>query len=160
MTSYPLIVEIRGTRGCALVGDPGTQPRYNPKCLWSPQCTATILNPFHNMEYKIIDNLRQNDACMKAGIPCRNLATERYNAFLTGIVYVSNDAIFPVTSMKSQMNTKSTQKLTVSAHEWDRSRFEIYESALQHSYISSCTRALPSIFDSVSIKNDQIKVFQ
>ena len=47
----PCIVEIRGTQGCALVGDPA---RAVGECRDVAKALATILNPFYNMVYKII----------------------------------------------------------------------------------------------------------
>ena len=95
----PCIVEIRGTQGCALVGDPA---RAVGECRVRSQGTtlsasdlhnarATILNPFYNMEYKIIKKTRQNMTWIEADIPGINLTTNRYNALVPAIVYVSND---------------------------------------------------------------------
>ena len=54
----PCIVEIRGTWCCSLVGDfsQGTTPSASDL----HNARATILYPFYNMEYKIINNIRQN----------------------------------------------------------------------------------------------------
>ena len=49
----PCIVEIRGTQGCALVGDPAVQGRSQGTTLSASDlhnARATILNPFYNME--------------------------------------------------------------------------------------------------------------
>ena len=53
-------MEIRGTQGCASVGDPSRavgEGRDVVKCLHNDR--ATILNPFYNMEYKIIKKIRK-----------------------------------------------------------------------------------------------------
>ena len=63
----PCIVEIRGTQGCALVGDPA---RANAR--------ATILNPFYNMEYKIMKQIRQNTMWIEADILGINLTPNQY----------------------------------------------------------------------------------
>ena len=41
---------------------------------------ATILNPFYNMEYKIIKKIRQNTAWIEADILAKNLTPNRCNA--------------------------------------------------------------------------------
>ena len=52
---WPCIVEIRGTQGCALVGDPRrVQGRSQGTTLSAfdlHNARSTILNPFYNMEY-------------------------------------------------------------------------------------------------------------
>ena len=63
----PCIVEIRGTQGCALVGDPArsrrrVQGRSQGTTLSASDlhnARATILNPFYNMECKIIKKIRR-----------------------------------------------------------------------------------------------------
>ena len=57
-------------------------------------------------------------------------------------------------------HNSNKKNVTVSAHEWDRNRFEIYRSALELISISLCTRANTWMFDSVYIKGNQIKLFQ
>ena len=42
---------------------------------------ATILNPFYNMEYKIIKKIRQNTAWIEADILGKNLTPNRCNAY-------------------------------------------------------------------------------
>ena len=80
----PCIVEIRGTQGCALVGDPA----------WAVG--------FYNMEYKIIKKIRQNTTWIEADILGINLTPNRNNALSPAIVYVSNDVTIPFNSVTSQ----------------------------------------------------------
>ena len=63
---------------------------------------ATIPNPFYNMEYKIIKNIRQNMTVIEADILGINLTPNRYNALAPAIVYVSNDVTIPLKSVTSQ----------------------------------------------------------
>ena len=56
---------------------------------------ATILNPFYNIEYKIIKKIRQNTAWIEADILGKNLTPNRCNALAPAIVYVSNDVTIP-----------------------------------------------------------------
>ena len=63
---------------------------------------ATILNPFYNMEYKIIKKIRQNTAWIEADILGMNLTPNRYNALAPPTVYVSDDVTIPVNSVTSQ----------------------------------------------------------
>ena len=104
------IVEIRGTQGCALVGDPA---RAVGECRVSDQGTtlrasdlhnarATILNPFYNMEYKMIKKIIQNSAWIEADILGKNLTPNRCNALAPSIVYVSNDVTIPFNIVTSQ----------------------------------------------------------
>ena len=83
----PCIVKIRGTQGCALVGDPAR---------------ATILNPFYNMEYEIIKKIRQNTAWIEADILGKNPTPNWCNALAPAIVYVSNDVTIPFNAVTSQ----------------------------------------------------------
>ena len=82
----PCIVEIRGTQGCALVGDPARavgEGRSQGTTLSASDlhnARATILNPFYNMEYKIIKKIRQNTTWIEADILGINLTPNRYNA--------------------------------------------------------------------------------
>ena len=103
-------MEIRGTQGCALVGDPALA--YG-SCRVSDQGTtlsasdlhnarATILNPFYNMDYKIIKKIRQNTAWIEADILAKNLTPNRCNALAPAIVYVGNDVTIPFNSVTSQ----------------------------------------------------------
>ena len=62
----------------------------------------TILNPFYNMEYKIIKKIIQNKSRIEADIPSINLTPNRYNALAPAIVYVSNDVTVKMNSMTSQ----------------------------------------------------------
>ena len=106
----PCIVEIRGTQGCALVGDPAravrqVQGRSQGTTLSASDlhnARATILNPFYNMEYKIIKKKRQNTTWIDADILGINLTPNRYNALAPAIVYVSNDVTIPFNSVTSQ----------------------------------------------------------
>ena len=63
---------------------------------------ATILNPFYNMEYKIIKKMRQYKAWIEADIPCINFTSNRYEALNPASVYVSYGVTIPVNSMKSK----------------------------------------------------------
>ena len=103
----PCIVEIRGTQGCALVGDPAlaVQGRSQGTTLSASDlhnARATILNPFYNMEYKIIEKIRQNTAWIEADILGKNLTPNRRNALAPAIVNVSNDVTIPFNPMTSQ----------------------------------------------------------
>ena len=62
---------------------------------------ATILNPFNNMEYEIINRIRQNKTWREADIPCIKLTPNRYNAVTAAIVYVGNDITVTFNSMAS-----------------------------------------------------------
>ena len=63
---------------------------------------ATILNPFYNMEHKIIKKIRQNMTSIDEDILGINLTPNRYNALVPAIVYVSNDVTIPFNSVTSQ----------------------------------------------------------
>ena len=83
----PCIVEIRGTQGCALVRDLAwaagecREVAMQGTTLIAPDLHntwATILNPFYNMEYKIIKKIWQNKMCIEVNIPCINLTPNLY----------------------------------------------------------------------------------
>ena len=103
-------MDIRGTRGCALVGDPArirrrVQGRSQGTTLRASDlhiARATILNPFYNMEYKIIKKIRQNTTRIEADILGIKLTPNRHNALAPAIVYVSNDVTIPFNSVTSQ----------------------------------------------------------
>ena len=63
---------------------------------------ATILNPFYNMEYKMIKKIRLSTTWIEADILGINLTPNRYNALAPAIVYVSNDVTIPFNSVTSQ----------------------------------------------------------
>ena len=63
---------------------------------------TTILNPFYNMEYKIIKKIRQNTAWIEADILGKNITPNRRNALAPAIVYVSNDVTIPFKPVTSQ----------------------------------------------------------
>ena len=63
---------------------------------------ATILNPFYNMECKMIKKTCQNKMWIEADIPCINLTPNLYIALAPAIVYVISDVTIPVNSMTSQ----------------------------------------------------------
>ena len=63
---------------------------------------ATILNPFYNMECKIIKKIRQNTTWIEADILGINLTSNRYNALASAIVYVSDDITIPFNFVTSQ----------------------------------------------------------
>ena len=67
---------------------------------------TTILNPFYNMEYKIIKKIRQTTTWIEADILGINITPSRYNALTPAIVYVSNDVTIPFKSMTSQKQHK------------------------------------------------------
>ena len=100
----PCIVEIRGTQGCALVGDARAVGEYSQGTTLTDlhNARATILNPFYNMEHKIIKKIRQNMTWIKEDILGINLTPNRYNALVPAIVYVSNDVTIPFNSVTSQ----------------------------------------------------------
>ena len=101
----PCIVGIRGTQGCALVGDPARAVRSQGTTLSASDlhnAQATILNPFYNMEHKIIKKIRQNMTWIEEDILGINLTPNRYNALVPAIVYVSNDVTIPFNSVTSQ----------------------------------------------------------
>ena len=96
---------------CALVGDrPCTshrwvQERRQGTTLYASglnNAPTTILNPFDNMEYKIIDIIMQNMTWIEADILGINLTPNQYNALAPAIVYVSNDDTIPFHSVISQ----------------------------------------------------------
>ena len=91
-------MEIRGTQGCALVGDPARAVSASDL----HNARATILNPFYNMEYKIIKKIRQNLTWIGADIRGTNHTLNQYNALAPAIVYVSNDGTIPFNSVTSQ----------------------------------------------------------
>ena len=88
--------------GCALVGDLRlVQGRSQGTTLSASDlhnARATILNPFYNMEYKIIEKIRQNTAWIEADILGINLTPNRYNALAPAIVH----ATIPFNSVTSQ----------------------------------------------------------
>ena len=96
----PCIVEIRGTQGCRRVQGRSQGTTLSASDLHNAR--ATILNPFYNMEYKIIKKIRQNTAWMEADILAKNLTPNRCNALAPAIVYVSNDVTIPFNSVTSQ----------------------------------------------------------
>ena len=63
---------------------------------------ATILNPFYNMEYKMIKKISQNTAWIEADILGKNLTPNWCNALAPAIVYVSNDVTIPFNTVTSQ----------------------------------------------------------
>ena len=103
----PCIVEIRGTQGCALVGDPARAvqgPSQGTTLSASDlhNARAIILNPFYNMVYEIIKTIRQNMTWIEWDILGMNLTPNRYNVLVPAIVYVSNDVTIPFNSVTSQ----------------------------------------------------------
>ena len=60
---------------------------------------ATILNPFYNMEYKIIVKIGQNKTWIEGDIPDVTLTPNRYNALVPAIVYASIGVTIPFNSM-------------------------------------------------------------
>ena len=116
---------------------------------------ATILNPFYNMEYKIIKKIRQNTAWIEADILGKNLTPNRCNAGEP----LSTSAMTSQSLSTSWRHNSNTKNVAASAREYDRNRFEIYGSALEHVSISLCTRAFTWMLDSVYIKGNQMIFF-
>ena len=107
-------MEIRGTQGCALFGDPAravgscrvrlVQGRSQGTTLSASDlhnARATILNPFYKIEYKIIKKIRQNTAWIEADILGINLTPNQYNALAPAIVH-AGDVTIPFNSVTSQ----------------------------------------------------------
>ena len=84
----------RQVQGCSQGTTLSASDLYNAR--------ATILNPFYNMEYKIIKKIRQITTWIEADILGINLTSNRYNALAPAIVYDSNDVTIPFNSMTSQ----------------------------------------------------------
>ena len=66
---------------------------------------VTVLNSFCNMEYRIINTIKQNKPWIEAHMPCINFNPNRYNALAQTIVYVSNDVTISCNAVTSQKNT-------------------------------------------------------
>ena len=75
---------------------------------------ATILNPFYNMEYKMIQKIRQNKTWIEADIPCINLTANRYIALTSAIVYASNDVTTPFNPVLKSTDRRSN--ITIFLH--------------------------------------------
>ena len=67
---------------------------------------ATILNPFYNMECKMIRKIGRYKTRIEAYIPSINVTPNRYNALAPAIVYVINDVTIQLNSMISQSQHK------------------------------------------------------
>ena len=63
---------------------------------------ATVLNPFYNMEYKMIKKISQNMTWVEAVIPGINLTPNRYNVLAPTVVYVNNNDTIPFNTVTSQ----------------------------------------------------------
>ena len=113
--------------------------------LHEPYAQATVLNPFYNLEYKIIKKTRQTKTWIEVNISCTNLTPNRYNSFAPAIAYLSNDVTISGNFMTSQMNTIAMQRTSLRALV---NGFEVYESALEYYPISSSTRVEPCVFHS------------
>ena len=111
---------------------------------------ATILNPFYDMEYKIIKKIRQNTAWIEADILGKNLTPNWCNALASAIVYVRNDVTIPFKAVTSQYQHKER----CCEHTWIRPK-----SAFEHVSISLCTRANTLMLDSIYIKGNQMNFF-
>ena len=97
---------------------------------------ATIHDPFYNMEYKTIKKIWQN----KSGHSINKSYSQwvqctRPNHCLRQ-QWRDNSSQFHDVTNKYYTNIKN---IATSGREGDRDRFEIYELALEHDYISSCT---------------------
>ena len=101
---------------------------------------ATILNPFYNMECKIIKKIRQNTTWIKADILGINLTPNQYNAHSPQPL--STSAMMSQSHSTLWRHNSNTKNVTASAREWNRNRFEIYGSALKLISISLCTRGV------------------
>ena len=84
----------------------------------------------------MIKKIIQNKTRIEANISCINLTPNLNNALTLEIVYISNDVTVPFNSMTSQ----SQNEETYCEREWSGARFEIYRSAVEHYFISSCTK--------------------
>ena len=117
---------------------------------------ATILNPFYNMDYKIIKKIRQNTAWIEADILAKNLTPNRCNALAQPL---STSAMTSQSHSTPWRHNSNTKNVAASAREYDQNRFEIYGSALEHVSIPLCTRANTWMLDSVYIKGNQKNFF-
>ena len=142
----PCIVEIRGTQGCALVGDPARAVG---------ECRDVAKS--QPMEYKIIKKIRQNTTWIDADILGINFTPNRYNALTQPLCTSTMTSQSHSTKWRHKSNTKN---VTASARKWDRNRLEIYGSALELISISLCTSVNTWMFDSVYIKGNQMEFFQ
>ena len=115
---------------------------------------ANILNPFYNMEYKIIKKIRQNTTWIEEDILGINFTPNWYNW-----EPLSTSAVTSQSHSTPWRHNCNTKNVTASAREWDRNRFEIYGSALELISISLCTGANAWMFDSVYMKGNQMKLF-
>ena len=117
---------------------------------------ATILNPFYNMEYKIIKKTKydvnrsghsrhkSHSQSVQCTRPSHCLRQQwRHNPIQLRDVTIATQR----TLLRVRVN-------------WGRNRFEIYGSALELISISLCTGANAWMFDSVYIKGNQMKLFQ
>ena len=69
---------------------------------------------------------------------------------------LSTSAMTSQSHSTSWRHNSNTKNVAASAREYDRNRFEIYGSALEHVSISLCTRANTWMLDSVYIKGNQM----
>ena len=102
----PCILEIRGTQGCALVGDPARAVGATLSTLDLQNALATILNLFYNMQYKIIKKIRQHTTLIATKLLGMILSPNRYKALAPVIVYISNDFTIQFNSLTSQEQYK------------------------------------------------------
>ena len=109
---------------------------------------AAILNPFYNIEYKIIKKIWQDKTWIEADIPC-------IISLPICVMHLSQS--LSTSAMTSQSQSTLWRQ---NSSEWNRKRFEFDGSALEHNSISSNTRAKPWVFDSVNVKGNQMKLFQ
>ena len=115
---------------------------------------APILNPFHNMDNKLMKKITRYVWIM-AEILHINLTPIPYFALPAAIFCVNSDVTTPVNST-SQMNVtneyhSNTKNLLASAHEWVWIRFEFYGSALEYIIISSSTRLYHGYFTMLTL---------
>ena len=93
-------MEIRGTQGCALVGDPARASGTTLSASDLHNARETILNPFYNKAHQIIKKIRQNTTRIEADILDSTNLTP--NALVPAVVDVSNDVTIQFNSMTSQ----------------------------------------------------------
>ena len=117
---------------------------------------ATILNPFYNMEYKIIKKIRQNTAWIEADILGKNLIPNWCSALAPAIVYVSNDVTIPFKAVTSQWQHK--ERCCEHTRIRPKSFWNLRIGARTCLYFL-CTRANTLMLDSVYIKGNQMNFF-
>ena len=117
----------------------------------------TILNPFYDMEYKIIKKIRQNTAWIEADILGKNLTPNWYNALAPAIVYVSNDVTIPFSAVTSQWQHRER----CCERTWIRPKsFWNLRIGARTCLYFFMYKGYTWLLDSVYIKGNQMKFFQ